>query len=102
MCPRACGNSPAQAAAASAGQLPAILDALQQTYEYVIVDCGSADVAGLTRISDVSTANIIDINNPADPLTGMICQAIIQAGLRAPLVVSETRGQAASAVPVSV
>ncbi|MEP4290725.1 MAG: Wzz/FepE/Etk N-terminal domain-containing protein, partial [Rhizobiaceae bacterium] len=55
------GTSSAQSAAGSAAQLPVILDALQQTYDYVIVDCGSADVAGLARIADAATVNVVNV-----------------------------------------
>ncbi|MGI9364500.1 MAG: GumC family protein, partial [Rhizobiaceae bacterium] len=62
-----CGNTSAEAAAASASQLPMILDALQQTYEFVIIDCGNADIGGLSRVSNASTLTLIDTVNPNNP-----------------------------------
>ncbi|NRB31167.1 MAG: chain-length determining protein [Rhizobiaceae bacterium] len=83
----ASGNSSAQMAAQSAAQLPMILDALQQTYEYVIVDCGSADVGGLSRVSNIATVNILDVSNTNNPLISIITDKLLQAGFKAPLIV---------------
>ena len=93
----ASGNSSPQMAAQSAAQLPIILDALQQTYEYVIVDCGSADVGGLSRVSNISTVNILDVSNTNNPLISIITDKLVQAGFKAPLIVkSDAKAQQAA------
>ncbi|MEP0942299.1 MAG: Wzz/FepE/Etk N-terminal domain-containing protein [Rhizobiaceae bacterium] len=84
----ASGNSSPQSAAQSAAQLPMILDALQQTYEYVIVDCGNADVGGLSRVSTISTVNIVDVTNAGSPVVSVIAEKLLQAGFKSPMVVN--------------
>ncbi len=81
------GNAPADAAAVSAAQLPMILDALQETYDFVIVDCGSADVSGLSRVSSASTINIVDVVDPSNPVVRLIGEMLIQSGYRSPIIV---------------
>lgn len=81
------GKSPAQAAAGNAKQLPMILDALQQTYDYVIVDCGSADASGLSRVSTAATINVVDVIDPANPAVALIRDTLSQSGFGSPLLV---------------
>jgi Mrp family chromosome partitioning ATPase len=94
----ASGNASAQSAAQSAAQLPIILDALQQTYEYVIVDCGNADVGGLSRVSTMATVNILDVNHANNPAVSIIADKLVQSGFKSPLVV---RGDARSQQPMT-
>ncbi|NKB52023.1 MAG: chain-length determining protein [Rhizobiaceae bacterium] len=84
------GNAPADAAAVSAAQLPMILDALQETYDFVIVDCGSADVSGLSRVSSASTINIVDVVDPNCPAVGLIGNMLSQTGHSRPVIVKAT------------
>ena len=84
------GTAAATIAAESAEQLPKILDALQETYNYVIVDCGSADAGGLARVSDPSTVNIINAANPENPIVHIASDMLKHAGFRMPLIVHAT------------
>ena len=84
------GNASSQAAAGSAAQLPAILDALQKTYRYVVIDCGAADAGGLARVSDPSTVNIISASDPNSQIVKLSSDMLSHAGFRAPLVVHAT------------
>jgi uncharacterized protein involved in exopolysaccharide biosynthesis len=74
-------------ATGGAEHLSTIIDALQSTYQYLIVDCGAADVSGLTRISDASTIHIIN-SMDADPSEiSMTSNMLVHAGMKQPLVV---------------
>ena len=85
------GAISSQAAAGNAAQLPSILDALQKTYDYVVVDCGAADAAGLARVSDPSTVNIINAADPANPMIRLAGDMLTHAGFRSPLVIHATQ-----------
>lgn len=84
------GSTDAETAAEHATRLPSIIDALQKTYDFVLVDCGSADVGGLTRISNASTVNIVNVIKPDSPMVQMAGTMLTHAGYRAPLVVHAT------------
>ena len=96
------GTSSAHSAAGSAAQLPLILDALQQTYDYVIVDCGSADVAGLSRVSTPATINVVDVVDSANPVIGLIRETLAQSGFRSPLIVKANTTERQAAVVAAV
>ncbi len=81
------GVADAQLAVSGADRLLTIVDALQATYQYLIVDCGAADVSGLSRISDASTIHIIN-SMDADPSEiSMASNMLVHAGMKQPLVV---------------
>lgn len=88
-----CGNTSAEAAAGSAAQLPMILDALQQTYEFVIIDCGNADIGGLSRVSNASTLMLIDAVNPNNPFINVLGDMLTQAGYKYPIIVKATAAE---------
>lgn len=85
------GTMTAQLTAESATRLPGILDALQQSYDYVIVDCGAADAAGLKRVSTPATINILNANGGEQDTISMVSEMLRHAGFRAPLVVHATQ-----------
>jgi uncharacterized protein involved in exopolysaccharide biosynthesis len=87
------GNASTQAASGNASQLPIILDALQQTYDYVIVDCGNANVGGLSRVSNASTVNIIDSLDATVPFIAESSAALTMAGFRLPMIVQADAGE---------
>ncbi|MEM8750913.1 MAG: Wzz/FepE/Etk N-terminal domain-containing protein [Pseudomonadota bacterium] len=68
-------------------RLPAIIDALQSTYDYLIVDCGLADIGGLARVSDGSTVNIISAQDSNGSEVRLAIEMMKHAGFRAPLII---------------
>ena len=81
------GITEARLAVGGADHLSTIIDALQASYQYLIVDCGAADVNGLSRISDASTIHIIN-SMDADPSEiSMASNMLVHAGFKQPLVV---------------
>ncbi len=73
-------------ASGSTKRLPTVIDALDATYDYLIVDCGSPDVSGLKRVCHSETVLIIDTADPSSPSVGLIGSMLKQAGFRAPLL----------------
>ena len=87
------GTASSKLAAGSASRLPTILEALQQTYDYVVVDCGAADVGGLARISDPSTVNVINVADSTSASVQLASDMLEHAGFRAPLMVHATEDE---------
>jgi len=81
------GTADAEVAANGADHLATIIDALQATYQYLIVDCGAADVGGLSRISDKSTIHIVNNFDASDAEVSMTSQMLVHAGFKQPLIV---------------
>jgi len=81
------GNASPQIAASNVQQLPAILEALQATYDFLIIDCGDTSTDGLSRISDVATYTVIATMNEHSPHVDQTRDMIEQAGFGEPLVV---------------
>jgi uncharacterized protein involved in exopolysaccharide biosynthesis len=96
------GNATTQAAAGSASQLPVILDALQQTYDYIVVDCGNANVGGLSRVSNASTVNIIDAIDPTTPLIAETSETLTLSGFRLPMIVQAGADEEENARTIAV
>jgi len=80
------GGNHAQLAAGSAERLPTIIDALDATYDYLIIDCGAADIGGLKRVCDAETVMIVDAADPASSAIGLISSMLKKAGFAAPLL----------------
>ena len=76
-----------QLAAQNADRLPAVLQILQEAYEFVLVDCGNADIAGLKRVSDTNSLNIISANSTNSPQAKLIVNKLERAGYHTPLIV---------------
>ncbi len=70
----------------SAGRLPTIIDALDATYNYLIVDCGSTDASGLKRVCNAETVVIVDTADPSGSSVGSISAMLKDAGFGSPLV----------------
>ena len=84
------GAASAEDAAMAGDRLFMVFDALEDTYDYVIIDCGAADVAGLSKISKPSTINIINAINENDPSVKMAAEMLVHAGFRKPLIIHPT------------
>ncbi len=81
------GAASAEAAAIAGDRLFMVFDALEDTYDYVIIDCGAADVAGLSRISKPTTINVINAIDENNPAVRMAADMLVHAGFRSPIVV---------------
>ena len=69
------GTSSTEAAAAAHDRLPLIIDALEDTYDFVLVDCGAADISGISKISSSGTVHVINTVDdvyPARQLAGIM------------------------------
>ncbi len=76
------GTSSTEEAAAAHDRLPLIIDALEDTYDFVLIDCGAADISGISRISSSGTVHVINTVDdviPARQLAGKM-QASAQFG----------------------
>lgn len=81
------GLAPNELAVGSAQRLESVLDALEQAYDYLVVDCGATDIAGLSKISDMSTVNVINAVNPEGSEVQLANDMVVRAGYREPLIV---------------
>ena len=84
------GAASAEVAALAGDRLFMVFDALEDTYDYVIIDCGAADVAGLSKISKPSTINVINAIDETNPAVTMAAEMLVHAGFRKPLIIHPT------------
>lgn len=84
------GAASAEVAALAGDRLFMVFDALEDTYDYVIIDCGAADVAGLSKISKPSTINVINAIDDTNPAVTMAAEMLVHAGFRKPLIIHPT------------
>ncbi len=74
-------------AAQNAERLPALLQILQEAYEFVLVDCGSTGIGGLKRVSDSNSVNIIAAGSADSPGVKLLANKLERAGYHTPLIV---------------
>jgi uncharacterized protein involved in exopolysaccharide biosynthesis/Mrp family chromosome partitioning ATPase len=84
------GAASAEVAAMAGDRLCMVFDALEDTYDYVIIDCGAAEVASLLKISKPSTINVINAIDETNPAVIMAAEMLVHAGLRKPLIIHPT------------
>ena len=84
------GAASAAVAALAGDRLFMVFDALEDTYDYVIIDCSAADVAGLSKISKPSTINVINAIDETNPAVTMAAEMLVHAGFRKPLIIHPT------------
>ncbi len=84
------GAASAEVAAQAGDRLYMVFDALEDTYDYVIIDCGAADVAGLSKISKANTINVINAIDENNPAVRMAADMLVHAGFRKPLTIHPT------------
>ncbi len=80
------GMATATQASQGAFRISSVLEALQHSYDFVIVDCGAADINGLSRVSDVSTVVIVNAVDPGNGIAVRTSREMMEAGLREPLM----------------
>ncbi len=81
------GVASAATAALAGDRLVMVFDALEDTYDFVIIDCGAADSAGLSRISNADTINVINAIDENDPSVQIAAEALVSAGFSHPLII---------------
>ncbi len=87
------GVASAEIAAESGDRLHMIFDALEKTYDYVVIDCGAADVAGLSRISKPNTINVINAIDQSNSAVLMAAEMLEHAGFRKPLIIHPSKSE---------
>ena len=95
------GAAPDEAAIGSGQRLADVLQALEQAYNYVVVDCGATDISGLSQVSDMSTVNVINAVDPHSSEVQLASDMVVRAGYREPLIVhvSKEERQMAGLIP---
>jgi len=84
------GTASAEVAAMAGDRLIMVFEALEDTYDYVIIDCGAADVAGLSKVSKPNTINVINAMDENNPSVRMAADMLVHAGFRKPLIIHPT------------
>ncbi|MEM7302052.1 MAG: Wzz/FepE/Etk N-terminal domain-containing protein [Pseudomonadota bacterium] len=84
------GLAKAEDAAAAHERLYMIFDALDETYDYVLIDCGAADVAGLSKISKPNTVNVINQIDDRKGTVKLAGELLTQAGFKSPITLQPT------------
>lgn len=81
------GRASVRQAAANRMRLGAILEVLQQAYDYVLLDCGPSDEAGIKRVASMEGFNIvIDSGTALGPIE-QACTLFADQGFGVPLIV---------------
>ncbi|MEM9734514.1 MAG: Wzz/FepE/Etk N-terminal domain-containing protein [Pseudomonadota bacterium] len=81
------GRASVRQAAANKMRLGAIVEVLQQAYDYVLLDCGPSDEAGVKRMATLDGFNIVvDSGGALEPLE-QACALFADQGFGVPLVV---------------
>jgi len=81
------GTASAEAAAIAGDRLYMVFNALESTYDFVIIDCGAADVAGLAKITTPATINVINAIDENDMSVQKAVEMLAQAGFDQPLII---------------
>ncbi|MDD9910294.1 MAG: Wzz/FepE/Etk N-terminal domain-containing protein [Ahrensia sp.] len=87
------GGQMAQFGPSGAGRLPTILDALDATYDFLIIDCGSADIGGLRRVWNTETILIIDTNAAEATAAGLTRKMLTRARFPEPIIIHANRDE---------
>ena len=82
------GVTPVEELAGMNVNLGALLKSLTQSYAFLVLECGSADMSGLARVSDASTVTLLAAPDPAAQEIALTVELMQQTGKRVPLVVS--------------
>ncbi|MEL7274219.1 MAG: Wzz/FepE/Etk N-terminal domain-containing protein [Pseudomonadota bacterium] len=92
------GRASVRQAAAHKMRLGAVVDVLQQAYEYVVLDCGPSDEGGVRRVASMDGFNIvIDSGGPLDAVQ-RACTLFAGQGFGVPLVVQHDPARQAEAI----
>jgi uncharacterized protein involved in exopolysaccharide biosynthesis/Mrp family chromosome partitioning ATPase len=81
------GTASAEAAAIAGDRLHMIFDALENTYDFVIIDCGAADVSSLAKITTPTTITVINAMDENNASVRKAAISLEQAGFDLPLVI---------------
>ncbi len=74
-------------AAGGALKLPSVLSALEQTYDCILIECGSAGVKALRQVVNDETVCIVNSTRAGDPRVAGVTTDMQRAGYQAPLEV---------------